>query len=343
MDLIAVLTDLSLTPAPSGSESQMAALGMKLLGPHMDEVSVDPLGSVIGRRACGKQGARRVLIEAHMDEVGFIVTGHKGSFLTLSPIGSIDLRQLPGTRLRVLTEPPQAGVIACLPPHVLSKGDMDKVTSWDDTLLDLGLTEDEVKHIPLGTPAVYDTRPALMGETRFSGKALDNRASIVTILLMLEALPKTPDFDLFILLSTQEELGMRGAGPGAFAVEPDLCIALDVTFAHTPDASKEQTVLPGGGPAIGIGPVLDRTFSKRLTELAETQHIPHQFEILSGSTSTTADKLQTVRAGVPTALISLPLRYMHSASELVDLTDIRAAASLLTAFLQDLEGGASHA
>jgi len=294
-------------------------------------------------RKSGQTNAKRVLIEAHMDEVGFVVTGQKDGFLTLSNLGSIDPRHLPGTRLRVLTETPLVGVIACMPPHVLSASDMDKVTPLSDLVLDLGLSTDEASAIPLGTPVVYDTVPMPMGEGLFSGKAMDNRASIAAVLLALESLPKALDFDLFVLFSVQEELGMRGAQTAAYGIAPDIAVALDVTFAHTPDASPEQTVPLGSGAAIGVGPVLCRTLSEQLTSLAGANDIPHQFEILPKTTSTTADKLQISRSGVPTALISLPLRYMHSASELVALSDIEAVAALLTAFLCDLNGGEAYA
>jgi len=216
---------------------------------------------------------------------------------------------------------------------------MDKVTTLSDLAFDLGLSADEAQAIPLGMPVVYDTVPMTMGDGLFSGKALDNRASLAAVLLTLENLPKELDFDLYVVASVQEELGMRGAKPAGYGVAPDIAIALDVTFAHTPDASPEQTVPFGSGAAIGVGPVLCRSLSARLTALAEANNIPHQFEVLGETSSTTADMLQVTRAGVPTALISLPLRYMHSATELVKLSDIEAVAALLTAFLQDLNGG----
>jgi len=342
MNLVSVLTKLSTVHAPSGAERLAVGLVRELLLPHMDEVRFETLGNVIGTRLCGKPDAKRVLLEAHIDEVGFVVTGQRSGFLSLSNLGSIDPRLLPGTRLRVLTDTPLIGVIAFLPPHVLSPGEMDKVTPLSDLVLDLGLSEEEAKAIPLGTPVVYDTEPLALGDDLFCGKAMDNRASLATLLLMLEQLPETLDFDLVILASVQEELGLRGAIPGGYQAAPDIAIALDVTFAHTPDASPEQTVKLGGGAAIGLGAVLDRRLSAKLTELAKAQDIPHQFEVLPSRTSTTADMLQVTQAGIPTALISLPLRYMHSPNELVNLRDLEAAASLLVAFLRDF-GGDAHA
>lgn len=343
MDLVSVLTRLSLAHGPAGAEDQARELACELLSPFMDEVRVDALGNVIGIRSCGKPGAKRILLETHIDEVGFVVTGQRGGFLTLSNLGSIDPRLLPGTGLRVLTDPSHIGVISFLPPHILSTDEMDKVTPLSDLALDLGLTEDEAKAISPGTPVVYDTQPMPIGDGCFTGKAMDNRASFAALLLTLERLPQTLDFDLMVLASAQEELGLRGAIPGGYTAAPDLVIAMDVTFAHTPDASLDETVKLGGGAAIGIGPVLDRELSAKLTELAKAQDIPHQFEILAGKTSTTADVLHVTRAGVKTALISLPLRYMHSANELVSLRDMEAVSVLLTAFLQDFDGGGAHA
>jgi len=345
MDLIQTLTRLSEIPGPAGHEEQAAALAKELLRPYMDEVSSDTLGNVIGIRTCGKPGAKRVLVEAHLDEIGFVVSGHKGAFLTLAPIGTVDARCLPGTRLRVLTDPPRVGLVASMPPHVLAKAAMEEVPAIEDMALDFGLSEEEAKAIPLGTPVVYDAAAMAMGDGLFSGKALDNRASIAAVLLALEKLGaehSSPlQIDLLVLFSTQEELGLRGVEPGVFALEPDLAICLDVTFGHQPDTKPEQTVKFGGGPAIGAGPVLCRDLAQQLQNLAGAEGLPHQLEILPGATRTTADKAGISRAGIPTALISLPLRYMHSASELVNLADIEATANLLAAFLK--RGGEADA
>lgn len=335
MDLVKTLTALSAVPGPAGAEGQAAALAMELLAPYVSEVYTDTLGNVIGKRPCGQPGAKQVLVEAHLDEIGFVVTGQKAGFLTLAPLGSVDPRHLPGARLQVLTDPPQTGVVACMPPHVLTKAAMDEVQQVADMVLDVGLDEDEAKGIPLGTPVVFDTVPMEMGDGLFSGKSLDNRASMAAVLLALSRLREPLGFDLTVLFSTQEELGLRGVAPGLFALEPDICVALDVTFGHLPDAKPEQTVRFGGGAAVGVGPVLNRGLTSRLVALAEANGVPYQMEVLPGRSSTTADMGQVSRRGVATALISLPLRYMHSATEVVRLTDIEAVAALLTAFLEE--------
>ena len=343
MDLMQTLEALSSVAGPAGSEDLACALAVDLLTPYMDRVYTDTLGNVIGERACGKPGARRVLIDAHLDEVGFVVTGHKSSFPTISPLGRVDARLLPGTRLRVLTDPPIIGVVPCMPPHVLSSSAMNQAMKIEDMVLDLGLSSDAASAIRLGTPVVFDSEPIPMGDNLFSGKALDNRACLAALLLALSRLPKALDVDLVVMASVQEELGLRGAEAGLFSLKPDIYLALDVTFGHVPGTSSAQTCQFGGGAAIGVGPVLSRSLTDLLVDLAASHKIPYQMEVLSGKSSTTADLGQITHGGVPTALISLPLRYMHSASELVNLADIEAVSNLVAAFLLHLEGGGIHA
>ena len=345
MDLVKTLEKLSLASGPSGAEDGVRELAAGLLEPYMDEIYVDVLGNLIGRKICSKPGAKRVLIEAHMDEVGFVVTGAKDGFLTLGALGSPDLRHLPGAKLRLLDSPPKSGVIACLPPHVLSETDRKKPIALEDAALDLGLGAEEAEAIPLGTPAVYDTPPISMGDGLFCGKALDNRAGMAAIFLALSRLGEQMDpVDLTVLFSVQEELHSPGGiQPALFALEPDYCIVLDVTFADSPDTATLSTIAMGKGTAIGIGPVLNRDLSEGLKQLAKDGQIPHQMEVAARRTDTSADYGQISRAGLPTALLSIPLKYMHSPRELVSLADIEATADLLGALLQSLGGGEDRA
>jgi len=340
LDLQKTLQILSDTTAPAGQEHLGRAVFSELLRPYVDEIHVDTLGNIIGKKSCGKEGAKQVLLDAHMDEIGFVVTGHKGKFLSLSAVGSIDPRHLPATKLCLLTNPPQFGVISTMPPHLLKDGDMDKTQDLSELFLDMGHSAEKTKEIPIGTPLVYATKSqALMGK-RFCGKALDNRAGMAAILSTLSKLPEDLAVDLTVLFSVQEEIGLRGAKTGVFSQHPDLAIVLDVTFGDTPDSPKEKTVSLGKGPAIGVGPYLNRKLSDKLIALAKEKNIPHQLEILPGRTSTNADEIQVAHTGVETALLSLPLRYMHSPTEVVDLGDIEQTASLIATFLADFGGEA---
>ena len=344
MDLVKVLEKLSAAPGPAGMEGGAAEVAIALLQPYMDDVSVDVMGNVIGLKSCGKPGAKRVLLEAHLDEIGFVVTGTKDGFLTLAAVGSIDPRYLPGAQLQVLTNPPRPGVFACLPPHVLTPEDMKKGLELEDMALDVGLSDEEAKKIPLGTPVIFDLSPMAMGEGLFCGKSLDNRASIAAIVLALHRTADKPaQVDIQVVFSSQEEIGCRGAEPVLYALNPDYFLAVDVTFAQTPDVDTCKALPMKSGAAIGIGPFLNRNLTARLKKLAEAGGIPHEMEVLPSRTGTTADKGQISRAGVPTALISLPLKYMHCPREIVCLSDIEAVADLIAAFIQDIGGGENYA
>ena len=338
LDLQKTLGILSDTTAPAGHEYLGQEMFCTLLRPYVDEIQVDTLGNIIGKKSCGKQGAKQVLLDAHMDEIGFVVTGHKGKFLSLSSVGSIDSRHLCATKLCLFTNPPQFGVIATMPPHLLKDGDMDKTQDLSELLLDIGLSAEKTKEIPIGTPLVYATKSQALIGGRFCGKALDNRAGMAAILATLSKLPENLNVDVTVLFSAQEEIGLRGAKTAVFAQAPDLAIVLDVTFGDTPDSPKEKTVSLGKGPAIGVGPYLSRTLSNGLIALAKKHNIPHQLEILPGRTATNADEIQVAHTGIETALLSLPLRYMHSPTETVSVDDLEQTAALIIAFLAEFGG-----
>ena len=333
MDLKNILQQLSEAPALAGYEHMSQGLFMELLAPYVDEISIDTLGNMIGKKSCGKPSAKHVLLEAHMDEIGFVVTGHAGNFLKISSVGSVDPRHLPGAKLCLLANPPQYGVVSTMPPHLLKDGDMDKTQDISELLVDMGLSAEKTKEILLGTPLVYPGESTHFPKGRFGGKALDNRGGMAAILLALSTLPKDLGVDISVLFSVQEEIGLRGAKTGGFYLNPDMAIVLDVTFGDTADSPKEKTVFLGKGPAIGVGPYLDASLSENLQKVAKEQKISHQLEILPGRTSTNADELQVAQAGVQTALLSLPLRYMHSPIEVIDLFDIEETAKLIVAFL----------
>ena len=334
MNLVERLTELTQIPGPSGAERPIAEQLRARFAPYMDRVYIDNMGNVIGEKLSGKPNAKRVLLEAHMDEIGLVVTGSREGYLSFVALGNVDAQLLPGMRLRLLSNPPRTGLVSCLPPHVLSREEMEKPIAISDLVLNCGLTEQEAEEIVPGTPIVFDVEPVLLAENCFSSKALDNRASFAVLLGVLAQF--TPaEIDLVVLASTQEELGVRGAIPALFGTAPDLCICLDVAFAKTPDTDWPLHL--GRGTVITRGPVFNRALSDRLTAIAKAQGIAHQFEVIAGRSNTTADVAQISRHGVPTALLSIPLRYMHSPVEMINLSDVEAEIALLTAFLQEMQ------
>ena len=338
MDHQEVLGRLCALAGPSGFEGTVAREAAHLLEPLVDRVQVDRMGSVVGLRRCGKENAPKLLLDAHLDEIGFLVTGHEEGFLRIAPLGGVDPRMLPDRELTILTQPPMLGVVACLPPHIQTREDMDKSQPMREMVVDVGLTQEEAqRRIPIGTPAVYRTGCAPLGEELLCGKALDDRACFAILLDTLERLAgEELDVDLYVLGSTQEETHSTGAITAAFGVMPDLCVAVDVTHGDSPDAPKDKTFKLGGGPVIGVGPNCTRWMSKRLERKAKELDMDCQIEVMAGHSGTNGWDLQISREGVATAVLSLPLRYMHTPVETASRADMTDCARLLAQFIRDI-------
>jgi len=331
MDTAEILIELCALPGPSGFEEPVARRVRELLEPYMDETRIDVLGNVIGVRRCGKDGARKLLFDAHIDETGLIITGAEEGFLRFAALGGTDARILPASGVTILTDPPLYGVIGTLPPHVLKKEDTEKVIKVEDMFIDVGMTQEEaLKTVPQGTPAVLAHGARRFSESRICGKALDDRAGFAAILRAVELLGgETLDVDLYVMASVQEEVGIRGVAPGVFSIAPDLCVVIDVGHAKTPDTKPVETMTElGGGVVIGRGPCMNAELTESVIELAIRKEIKHQISVEPGDTGTNARAVQISREGVATALFSIPMRYMHGA-EAASLDDIEVTALLL--------------
>ena len=335
MELNELIIELCGESGPSGFEDNARSKIISQLNPFVDEIKTDIMGNIIAVKRCGKENARSIMLDAHMDEIGLIVTGHKDGYLRVSAIGGVDQRMLPAREVKILTEPPIYGVIDVLPPHALSDDEMDKALPIDKMYIDIGMTQEEAeKAVPLATPIVYDGGAQMLGENMICGKALDDRACAAIIIKTMEKLKSAAlDVDVYCLISTQEEVGLRGAGVAAYGVQPDYCIVLDVTHGATPDASKEKTLKVGGGSAIGVGPQLTRNLTNALIGYAKQKELPYQLEVLSGGTGTNSGAIQLSREGIATALISLPLKYMHTPIETIKVSDAENIVELLAGFI----------
>lgn len=331
MNLREWIIELSALGAPSGFETPACCRIAELARPYVDDLRTDVMGNLIAIRYCGKPGAKKLMLEAHMDEIGLIVTGYEKGFLRFSALGGVDPRMLPALEVRILTSPPIYGVIDTLPPHVLSSDDMDKAFEADKLFIDTGLTDQEAKaRIPLGTPVVFASGCNGLGETRLCGKSLDDRACVAILLKTLEFVSQRElDVDLILLISTQEEVGGRGATTATFDLMPDFAVAVDVTHARTPDAKKTETLPMSAGPAIAVGPNMNHNITQALIDLARHKELPYQIEVVPGNSGTDGWEIQISREGVSTAVLSLPIRYMHSPVEVLDLDDANATVRLL--------------
>ena len=319
--------------APSGFEGPAAAVAAELLRPLVDEVSIDRMGNVLGVRRSKTPNAPKLLLDAHLDEIGLIVTGVEDGFLRFRSIGGVDPRMLPGRELVVLTDPPLRGLVACP-----AGGDENKSVPLNELYVDVGLSQEEAERaVPVGTPMVYRAGCFPLGEDQMCGKSMDDRACFVTLLRAAELLhDKELDVELHIMGSTREEVSGAGAVVGTWAVAPDFCVAVDVTHGKTPDGPADKTFDLGGGPAIGVGPNMTRWMTERMIAKAREHSIPYQLEIMSGHTGTNGWEMQISREGVATSVLSLPLKYMHTPVETLSLADMEGVAQLLAAFTENL-------
>lgn len=337
MKTTTILHALTGASSPSGFETRSVSdIAADLLRPLVDEVTLDPLGSVIGVRRCGKPHAKRILLDAHLDEVGLIVTGYEdGGFLRFQQLGGIDPRVLPNREVTILTEPPLFGIITAKSAWLYENE--NAAPSMRELCIDTGLSDEELKRlVPIGTPVSYRERLLPLGKHCLASKSMDDRSCFGVILKALESLRNEPlDVDVYVVGSCCEEVGGQGATAAAYRVRPDCAIALDVTFGTTPDAPTDGFPL-GSGAAIGVGPNIAPWMLSRLERKAKQEGIPYRLEVMSGETGTNGWEIQVAREGVPTALLSLPERYMHTPLEVIDKRDFKHCARLLAAFLRGL-------
>lgn len=335
MELKEIILDLCNTPAPAGFEERAFERVSELLKPYVDEIGTDSMGNLIAVKKCGVPGAKKLMLDAHMDEIGFIVTGiDKNGFLRFDKLGGVDPRMMPARELTVLSDPPVFGVIDMMPPHALSSEEMDKAIDPKKLFIDVGFSEEQAKaRIPLGTPAVFAGGCSELCENIICGKSLDDRACVAIIIKVMERLAKeTLDLDVYCLMSTQEELGRRGATTGTYAIDPDYAIAIDVTHAATPDSKKGETLDMRKGAAIGVGPNMNRNITNALFAVAKDKNIPCQTEVMAGNSGTNGWAIQVSREGVSTAVVSLPIKYMHTPVETMDMIDAVSIVDLISEF-----------
>ena len=334
MNLKETIAELCSLPGPAGFEEQVAVHAKTIIAPYVDEVRIDTLGNVIGVKRCGKENAKKLLFDAHIDEIGFVVTGVEEGFLRFSKLGGFDARVIPAAGVTVCTDPPLYGVISVLPPHILKKEDTENNFKIEDLFIDVGLSQEEAsKLISPGTFGVFAQGVRDFAGNLIYGKAIDDRAGLAAILRCMELLDGTElDVDIYIMASTQEEVGSRGATAGAYAIGADYSVVIDVDHAKTPDTKPAETVIVlGDGVVITRGPNMNLMLTETVIRLAQENNIKHQINVKAGSNSgTNARAIQISKTGTATALLGLPMKYMHSANEVASLDDIESAAQLLS-------------
>ena len=336
MELKEIIEKLSGMYGPVGLEHHVTAWLAERVKHFCDETYTDVMGNLIAVKRCGKENAPKMILDAHIDEIGLIVTGIENGFLHFATLGGVDPRILPALQVKVLTNPPIHGLIDSLPPHALKADEMEKPFEIEKLTIDIGMTQEEAEAaVALGTPVVFDVDPVMLGEHRLCGKSLDDRACAGIIYKVMEQLASDElNLDMYYLFSAQEEVGGRGATAAAFEIAPDYAIAMDVNFAKSPDSNGYDQMDMGGGPAIAVGPNMNHKMSSNLIELAKKLEIPYQVDVIRANSGTNAWPIQVSRGGVATALISLPLKYMHTPHEVMDLRDGENIVKLVSEYIR---------
>ena len=274
-----------------------------------------------------------ILLDAHIDEIGFMVVAvTDDGFLKVSASGGIDYRMLAGMRVKIFGKETVTGVFCSVPPHL--KGGDKSVPKLDELYIDTGLGEKAKDIISLGDRVVFKQSFSSLEDDFVTAKALDNRAGVAVLLLVTEKLKgkKLPK-DVYFLLSDQEETTEAGAMTKTFEVAPAEAIVVDVTFGNAPDIAKDKSGKLGFGAMIGVSPALDVAMCDSLKALAKEKEIPHQVEVMGRRTGTNADVMASVGSGVKCALVSVPLRNMHTPVEVINIKDIESAAEIIAEYI----------
>jgi len=339
-----LLDRLLRSAAPSGYEGPASAIWRDAAS--FAELSTDGLGSSIAR--VGANRAPLLAVVGHIDEIGLVVThiDEKG-FLYFAPIGGWDPQILVGQRVEVRGENGLVpGVVGRKPIHLLDADQRKKVVELKGLHIDVGAADrdDAAELVRVGDPVTIAAEPVRLAGDRLTSRSMDNRLGAY---VALEALRRCHErgglqASFAAVAAVQEEVGLFGARTATFALRPDLAVAVDVTHATDAPGVDEKEIGShplGSGPAIGRGSTLSPRVFELLAETAEEAGIEHTISASGRGTSTDADVIQISRAGIPTGLVSIPLRYMHSPVELVDLGDVEASVELLAAFAMRLREG----
>jgi len=325
-----LLQTLTETFGPSGYEDEVRKIVRNEVESLADEIRVDTLGNLIVHKRPTKaaQAGKRIMIAAHMDEIGVIVSHvDENGFVRFSPIGGVFRRYVLGGRVRFLNG--TQGIIG-----FDRLDNINELPTLDKVYIDVGASSPKDCPVKIGDVAAFDRQYSDLGD-RLVAKSMDNRVGVLVAIETLRALKATP-FDLYFVFTTQEEVGVRGATTSAYGVDPDLGIALDVApSGDTPNSQRLEIAL-GKGPCIKIQDVsmiADPRVVRWMIQTAEKNRIPYQREVLLIG-GTDARAIQLTRAGVPAGCISVPVRYVHSPSEMVDYSDVQNAVKLLSALLR---------
>ncbi len=341
MDLVRLLRELSQANGVSGYEDETREVARRAFEPYSDELHTDALGNLIALRRRTRDGVprRSIMLAAHTDEIGLMVKGLERGLIRFTRVGGVDVRTIVGQEVVVHGKRPLPGIVASRPPHVLSQEDRQSPIPIDKLFIDVGLPEDILaQEVRVGDIITLRRDMIELAEGFVAGKAFDDRAGVASLALCLEALHGMQHtWDVYAVATSQEEVGLRGAIVSAYHLAPDVAIAVDVGFGTQAGVTESESIKMNGGPAIAKGPNAHPAVHDRLVSTAEDHEIPYQIEIVPGASGTDGWAIQVAREGVPTAILSIPLRYMHTSVETLSIKDVQRTARLMARFIAGLD------
>ncbi len=340
-DLKAHLKTLVEAHGPSGHEAPLRAIVAEAWDGLVARTEQDKLGSLIGIKPATESitPRRKIMLAAHMDEIGMMVRDVVDGFIYLHRISGVDNRVMMAQPVRVHGRESLPGIVASVPPHLLSPAARKKYPTFDELIVDVGLpAADVARLVRIGDLVTVDVPMIDLNGKRVAGKAMDDRACLAAVTACLHHLQGMHHaWDVYATATVQEETGLYGAATAAHYIAPDIAIALDVCFAPQAGVDADDAKEMGGGPGIGIGPNFHPKLLDKIKAVARDYEIKLQDDVIPGASGTDAWAIQVALEGIPTALLEVPLRNMHSPVETVDLRDIERAGRLMAHFIASLD------
>ena len=339
MELKNLIVDLSSLMSIGGFERFEREKLLSIIGEYFDESYVDKVGNQIFVKKCGRENAPKIMLDAHMDEIGMYVTEIlEGGFLRVANIGGIDTGILQASDVTIYGKDERFfGVIASTPPH-LATGDNKTLPQISELLIDTCMTKEELESkIRIGTPVGFSTKYAEILNNKIMGKSFDDKACAACAIFATVNTPRESlAGDVYVMLSCCEEVtGM--VAPGAYDLNPNYAMSIDVNLGRVPGTKKEDTVELGKGPSITISAVTDRKLTNMVINMAKEKEIPYQVSVCPTHTGTNAVSIQLAREGIPTVDVGLPLASMHTYNEIISLDDTQTLCNLISEFITNID------
>lgn len=341
-----LLFDLCSCMSISGFEYRSAEKLRSLVMPYFDEYIGDKVGNHIFVKKSKSEKAPKLLLDTHFDEVGLMVKDvTKEGFLRVCSIGGVDARIFPASEVTVYAgEKEISGVVVKKAPHARTPDEAGKLTAVTNLLVDTGYSKAELEElgVGIGTPVGMAKSYISLSDDVVSGPSFDNKSCCAAAVYAVSMLVDC-GCDIYLSMSAKEEVGHRAASSAAYTVNPDFAIAIDVGLGLAPGGDKKSNPKLGGGACISVSAILDRAFTDRIIETAKKNEIPLQVIVEACGTGTHADEIGAVREGIPTALLSLPINFMHTGAETLYMSDFEATAKLICAVINDCFAGGEKA